>query len=130
MKTVVHLVKSAKKAKLITEKCASFIFKQFAQWIPIKEQDVCGPNIETEACCFPDEICEDMTAGNCIEIEGAPQGIGTDCNTVSCCTIETVACCLLNDICEGMTPEDCHAERGVPMPSGSNCDTVDCDSSY
>jgi hypothetical protein len=130
VKTVVHALKSAKKAKLITGKCASCIFTQFALRISIADQDACGPDIETEACYFSDGGCEDLTAENCIEIEGKPQGIGTDCTSVSSDTIETVACCLIGDDCEDMTPEDCDVERGMPKPSGSNCANVDCASSY
>ena len=118
VKTVLHLVKSAKKANEITGKCASCIFTQFVLRIPIEEQKACGPDIETEACYF-DGGCEDLTEEDCIEKEGEPQGIGTDCTSVSSDTIETVACCLIGEECEDMTPEDCDAERG--MPSGSNC---------
>ena len=78
-----------------------------------------------------DDICEDMSADDCIDRGSIPEGPGTDCASVSRSVIETVACCLLNDICEDMTPEDCDAERGsIPMPSGSNCETVKCGSSY
>jgi hypothetical protein len=137
VKTVVHALKSAKKAKLITGKCASCIFTQFALRIPIDEQKACGPDIEssdtieTEACYLSDGGCEDLTEEECIDRGSIPEGPGTDCASVSRSVIETVACCLLNDICEDMTPEDCDAERGsIPMPSGSNCETVKCGSSY
>ena len=129
VKTVVHALKSAKKANEITGKCASCIFTQFALRIPIEEQKACGPDIETEACYF-DGGCEDLTEEDCIEKEGEPQGIGTDCTSVSSDTIETVACCLIGDKCVDMTPEDCDAERGMPMPSGSNCNPDPCAKSY
>ena len=130
VKTVVHLVKSAKKSKLITGKCASCIFTQFALRIPIEEQKACGPDIETEACNF-DGGCEDLTEEDCIDRMGSPEGPGTDCASVLRSVIETVACCLIGDKCEDMTPEDCDAERGsIPMPFGSNCETVDCGEAY
>ena len=130
VKAVVHLVKSARKEKVITGKCASCIFRQFALRIPIEEQKACGLDVGTEACYLSDGGCEDLTEEECIEIKGEPQGTGTDCASVSSDPIETVACCLLNDVCEDMTPEDCDDERGMPMPSGSNCANIDCASSY
>ncbi len=137
VKAVVRLVKAARKEKLITGKCASCIFTQFAIRIPIEEQKACGldiessDTIETEACYLSDDICEDMSADDCIDRGVIPEGPGTDCASVSRSIIETVACCLINDDCVNMTPEDCDAERGgILMSSGSNCETVDCASAY
>jgi len=84
VKAVVHLVKSARKEKPITGKCASCIIMQFDLWIPREKQDACGPDIETEACCFPDGSCEDMTPEDCNEERGIPMQSGSNCDTVYC----------------------------------------------
>jgi hypothetical protein len=80
VKAVVHLVKAARKEKLITGKCASCIFAQFALRIPIEDQDACGPDIEssdtieTVACCLIGDICEDMTQEDCDAERGVSSG--------------------------------------------------------
>ena len=90
VKTVVHALKSAKKAKLITGKCASCIFAQFAIRIPIKKQKACGPDIEssdtieTVACCLLNDICEDMTPEDCDDKRGMRMPSGSNCETVDC----------------------------------------------
>ena len=126
VRAVVNAVNYSKKAKIITGNCASCIIKQFARRIPIERQRACGPDIETEACCFSDGSCEEITSQDCTEIEGTPQGIGTDCTTVLCISPETVACCLIDDVCEDLTPEDCDAKRGVPGDLGSQCSPFYC----
>ena len=122
VKAVVHLLKSARKEKPITGKCASCIFTQFVLRIHIKNQDACGPDMETEACFLSDDICEDIPEDDCIDRGGIPEGPGTDCASVSPNVIETVACCFEDYSCQDMTFEDCKDERGMPMPAGSNCD--------
>ena len=90
VKAVVHLVKSAKKANLITGKCAMCIFIQFALRIPINGQNVCGPDmetsdtIETVACCLLNDVCEDMTPEDCHAERGMPMPAGSNCDMVDC----------------------------------------------
>jgi hypothetical protein len=90
VKTVVHTLKSAKKTKLITGKCASCIFTQFVLRIPIEEQKACGPDIETfdtietVACCLIDDDCLDMTPEDCHDERGMPMPSGSNCETVDC----------------------------------------------
>ena len=87
MKAVVHLVKSAKKEKQITGKCAACIFIQFALSIPIDYQDACGPDMETSntmetvACCLAGGSCEDMTPEDCDAKRGIPMGAGSNCES-------------------------------------------------
>ena len=131
VKTAVHAVISARKAKLITVKCAACIFIEFALGIPLEEQNACGPEIEpeafeTEACYLPDDSCENMSAEDCIEEEGDPQGSGTDCASISRSLIETEACCLVGYVCADLTLEDCNARRGVPNGSGTSCSPFYC----
>jgi hypothetical protein len=48
---------------------------------------ICDPNPclpATEACCFSDGHCDDLTADRCRNAGGSPQGSGTDCTTVHC----------------------------------------------
>jgi hypothetical protein len=126
VKAAVHAVISARKDKQITVKCAACIFIEFALGIPIDEQKSCGPVFDTEACDLLDDRCEDMSAEDCIDAEGDPQGTGTDCASVTSSGIETVACCLIGNICEDLTLEDCNAERGVPGVFGSQCSPFYC----
>ena len=135
VRTAVHAVISARKDKLITVKCATCIFIEFALGIPILEQKTCGPDIESEAfqpeaCYFTDDRCEDMSAEDCIEAEGDPQGSGTDCASVSRSLIETEACCLIGYVCADLTLEDCNARRGVPKGFGSSCSPFYCYSAH
>ena len=91
VKTVVHALKSAKKTKLITGKCASCIFTQFVLRIPIEEQKACGSNIEsfdtieTVACCLMNDDCVNMTPEDCEAERGStPMSSGSNCETVDC----------------------------------------------
>ena len=95
VKAVVRAVKSAKKAKLITGKCASCIFTQFAIRIPIEEQKACGSDIEsfdtieTVACCLMNDDCEDMTPEDCDNERGSISMLsGSNCKTVDCGSAE------------------------------------------
>ena len=126
VKTAVHAVISARKEKRITVKCAACIFIEFALGIPIEEQKSCGPVFDTEACYLPDVSCEDMSVEDCIDAEGDPQGLGTDCASVTSTIVETEACCLIGDVCEDLTLEDCNAKRGLPMGAGSICSPFYC----
>ena len=95
VKAVVHAVKSAKKAKLITGKCASCIFTQFAIRIPIEEQKACGSDIEsfdtieTVACCLMNGDCLDMTPKDCDAERGSISMLsGSNCDNVVCGSVE------------------------------------------
>ncbi|MCK5515220.1 MAG: hypothetical protein KAJ00_12025 [Deltaproteobacteria bacterium] len=91
VKAVVRLVKAARKEKLITGKCASCIFTQFAIRIPIEEQKACGSNIEsfdtieTVACCLMNDDCVNMPPEDCKAERGStPMSSGSNCETVDC----------------------------------------------
>ncbi|UCG59148.1 MAG: PASTA domain-containing protein, partial [Phycisphaerales bacterium] len=44
-----------------------------------------GPAVpETEACCYGDGSCADLTASECMASGGEPQGVGATCATTSC----------------------------------------------
>ena len=95
--------------------------------IPIEEQKACGPDSEPEACFFEDDSCEDITAEDCVEAGGVPEGEDTDCISLSHSMIETEACCFPDESCEDMPWEDCEAERGaIPQGPGSDCTTAIC----
>jgi len=54
------------------------------------------------ACCLPDESClNDLTLDECLALDGAFQGDGTDCDRVACSTI------LANDECFGAIDIPC-----------------------
>jgi hypothetical protein len=76
----------------------------------------------TQACCFPDGSCANLTEAECIEKGGTPQGIGTNCATTQCPVPEpTQACCLPDGSCEGLTLAECKARGGTPQGAGTNC---------
>jgi hypothetical protein len=81
----------------------------------------------TEACCFPDGNCVDLTVAECIEKGGTPQGTGTDCASTDCPTPEpTEACCLPDGNCADLTLAECQALGGTPQGSGTDCTDVNC----
>ena len=43
-----------------------------------------GPDEELGACCLPNGVCADLTAGECIAQGGDFQGVGTSCATTEC----------------------------------------------
>jgi len=86
-----------------------------------------GPVVVTQACCFPDGSCSDLTEDSCIASEGTPQGSGSDCETAECPQPPpTEACCFVNGDCEDLPPDECAALEGTPQGSGSDCETAEC----
>ncbi|MBW8042076.1 MAG: hypothetical protein FVQ85_19035 [Planctomycetes bacterium] len=86
------------------------------------------PNVEpSEACCFEDGSCLELTAAECILKGGTPQGFGTDCNNTECPTpVPTEACCLPDGNCVNLTVAECKALNGVPQGLGTDCTMVKC----
>ncbi len=82
------------------------------------------PN-QTQACCFSDGHCEDLTATVCREQGGTPQDAGTDCANTQC-PQPTGACCLADGSCTELTEARCLAAGGTFQGPGSDCTTVDC----
>ncbi|MCH9002077.1 MAG: hypothetical protein IIC02_05835 [Planctomycetes bacterium] len=70
-----------------------------------------------EACCFPDEHCEDLDPCCCRDLGGTPQGTGTDCASVDCPPHDPPFCPLpatggLVDPCFALQLTDC--DNGNP----------------
>jgi hypothetical protein len=81
----------------------------------------------TEGCCFPDGSCADLTQAECIEKNGTPQGIGTNCATTQCPFPDpNEACCLPDGSCAGLTLAECKARGGTPQGVGTDCVGVNC----
>jgi hypothetical protein len=71
----------------------------------------------TEACCFYDGTCTDVTRGQCILDGGTPMGAGTDCAGTSC----DQACCFVNGDCEILSCETCELWEGECQGFLSDC---------
>jgi len=83
------------------------------------------PEPETQACCFADGQCRDLTPDECRRLNGTPQGTGTECSS-SACPVPTQACCLPDGTCIDESAENCKAKGGIPQGTGSDCTTADC----
>lgn len=80
----------------------------------------------TFACCFPDDACADLPPYGCMMEGGAPQGLGTSCDTLDCHIGPTTACCLPDHTCVDLPPFECMVEEGVPWGMGTSCGDIDC----
>ncbi len=80
---------------------------------------------QTEACCFPDGSCADLTVADCLAAGGAPQGAGTNCAT-TICPQPTEACCFPDGSCADITPAACVLFGGTPQGVGTICATTTC----
>jgi hypothetical protein len=78
-----------------------------------------------QACCDPDAICLDLTVSECDTQGGIPQGLGTDCEDVTC-HLPPEACCSPSGFCIDMALDICLDFSGAPLGVGTNCDTVTC----
>jgi hypothetical protein len=83
----------------------------------------CPPT--TQACCFSDGQCEDLTALECTISGGTPQGEGTTCSTTTC-PKRTQACCFSDGSCQDLDPSVCSASGGSPQGEGTTCSTTAC----
>ena len=78
----------------------------------------------TEACCLPDETCQQLTPKECQAMGGTPQGPGTLCTPNLC--VVTQACCFPNGSCTDVSPSACKAAGGTPQGPGTECATTTC----
>ncbi|UCG58451.1 MAG: hypothetical protein JSU70_02880, partial [Phycisphaerales bacterium] len=90
----------------------------------------------TEACCFEDGSCADLSLENCNERGGISQGPGTEClgdldqdGADDACeepSPDEAACCLPDGSCTHLTPTACVLRGGNPQGPGARCENVDC----
>ena len=82
----------------------------------------------TQACCYPEGVCNDLIVSECVAQGGTPQGEGTSCEDANCepPPPPTQACCFEDGSCFDVTVEDCVSEDGVPQGEGSTCETASC----
>ncbi|MFN0150368.1 MAG: hypothetical protein ACKVU1_06610 [bacterium] len=94
-------------------------------------EDACGaPPPVTEACCFVDGTCSDLTVDECALAGGTSQGAGSDCATTTC-TDFTGACCYLDGTCaDDLLEADCVANGGAFQGGGSDCASANCPNFY
>ncbi len=80
-----------------------------------------------QGCCLPDGTCTNLTAADCVEKNGNPQGPGTNCATTPCVhPIPTEKCCLPDGNCANLTAAECRAKGGVSNGPGTACDGLPC----
>ena len=90
-------------------------------WDPICAEaaaETCRP---VEACCLRDGSCHDVDLTTCRELQGRPQGPGTDCANVDC-LVAPEACCLPDGVCANLPPADCLALDGQPNGPETACE--------
>jgi predicted outer membrane repeat protein len=82
----------------------------------------------TQACCYPEGVCNDLTVDECVAQGGTPQGEGTSCEDVTCepPPDPTQACCFADGTCFDVTVAECVSEDGVPQGEGSTCESASC----
>jgi len=90
-------------------------------------EDACGaPPPVTEACCFVDGTCSDLTVADCAVAGGTSQGAGSDCATASCPDL-TGACCFIDGSCsDNQLEADCLAAGGTFQGGATDCATSSC----
>ena len=127
IRKAIRVVRSARRSREITGRCAWCIAKQFVRRIPLEEQEKCGVDFENCACCFSDGYCEDMFSEDCSASDGTPRKPGTTCASAICPESETVACCMPDYSCVDLIYEECMARRGAkPEFPGSSCISTNC----
>ncbi len=78
----------------------------------------------TEACCFDDGSCTDLTPADCGTQGGTAQGAGSDCGSTTCPQPE--ACCFNNGSCQDLPAASCTSQGGTPQGSGTDCGSTTC----
>lgn len=79
----------------------------------------------TEACCFSDGSCTDLTPARCILDSGTPQGPGTDCASATCAA-SVGACCFAGGGCIELTEAECAIPGGLWHAPPATCQTAVC----
>jgi len=63
---------------------------------------------------MPNDTCQALDPLCCMNLGGAPRGVGTTCAGLQ-------ACCFGNDTCQNLDPECCDEQGGTPLGIGSVC---------
>ncbi|MFI4871129.1 MAG: GC-type dockerin domain-anchored protein [Phycisphaerales bacterium JB061] len=80
---------------------------------------------QTGACCDGSAECFDLTEAECLNINGAWQGAGTQCVTTTC-PIPEGACCLTNGNCLFITEDSCDLIGGTWQGANVECNGSLC----
>ena len=80
--------------------------------------------VPTEACCYCDGSCADLTPNDCLITGGFPQGAGTVCVAGSCEPYG--ACCFGPNCVDNMTQNTCFANGGIYQGDCVPCALVVC----
>ncbi len=81
----------------------------------------------TEACCFGAIGCQDVTPDFCIfNIDGVPQGPGTNCASGICGGQPPEACCFTGGSCAEIDPAQCVNQNGTPQGAATTCGFEAC----
>jgi hypothetical protein len=86
--------------------------------------EACG--VYTGPCCFLDDTCEVMSAGDCLAAEGEYKGDNLTCADVNDCLPIPGACCFTDTCLDDTTDQDCIAFGGLFMGESTICSEVDC----
>jgi len=83
-------------------------------------------NADIPGACCVEEICSEMTTGDCAIAGGTFLGSATTCATFSC--VEQMgACCVDGSSCEDTDSVTCEASGGVFLGGASDCQDGGCD---
>jgi hypothetical protein len=85
----------------------------------------CNANIPG-ACCV-EEVCSEVTSGDCVTSGGVFLGSATTCATFSCVE-QFGACCVSGTSCQDTDSLSCVAVGGIFLGDGSDCLGGGCDS--
>ena len=87
-----------------------------------------------EACCLPNDTCENQQPTACLDDGGVPQGSGlrvvstATCDTIGNCPVTSLgACCMPDGSCRSaIAPAQCVDDGGIPQGPSSNCSNALC----
>lgn len=79
--------------------------------------------MSTEACCFPDGSCQELTPDDCTAMGGRTElSFGFGCPAVNC----NITCCLPDASCMELSENDCAAMGGTIEPENNGCVLLAC----
>jgi spore coat protein A len=84
------------------------------------------PPATTGACCFPGQICQELSGGDCSAQNGTYQGAGTDCSPNPCPPDPSGACCFDDGSCIEVSQIGCNLVTGTYQGDGTSCATSEC----
>lgn len=79
---------------------------------------------QTEACCFRDDSCLELSFEDCLNAGGLPMGVGTSCEAGSVGDCSAQACCYPDDACLNQPPRSCIEYGGTPLGRGVRCEAI------